>query len=115
MRGGMALKLQRAKIIGVTKSISQLLEDAPKTLRPFTADFLFQRMSEVRCNAIVHLNVNTIGEDAVEAAWAVVDPVLKTHLHVRPYKRLSWGPKEADVLIATDGGWYKPGRSETTS
>jgi len=47
-------------------------------------------------------------EDAVEAAWAVVDPVLKTHLRVRPYKRHSWGPKEADVLIATDGGWHNP-------
>ncbi len=53
-------------------------------------------------------------EDAVEAAWAVVDPVLRTHLRVRPYKRLSWGPKEADVLIATDGGWYNPGCSKTT-
>jgi glucose-6-phosphate 1-dehydrogenase len=53
-------------------------------------------------------------EDAVEAAWAVVDPVLKTHLRARPYKRLSWGPKEADVLIATDGGWYNPGRSKAT-
>ena len=37
-------------------------------------------------------------EDAVEAAWAVVDPVLKTHHRARPYKRGSWGPKEADAL-----------------
>jgi glucose-6-phosphate 1-dehydrogenase len=47
-------------------------------------------------------------EDAVEAAWAVVDPVLKTHHRVRPYKRGSWGPKEADVLIAPDGRWHNP-------
>src|SRR5512140_2808733 len=47
-------------------------------------------------------------EDAVEAAWAVVDPVLKTHHRVRPYKRGSWGPKEADTLIAADGSWYNP-------
>ena len=32
-------------------------------------------------------------EDAIEAAWAVVDPVLKNHPRVRPYKRRSWGPK----------------------
>ena len=44
-------------------------------------------------------------EDAVEAAWAVVDPVLKTHHRVRPYERGSWGPKEADAIIAADGGW----------
>ena len=47
-------------------------------------------------------------EDAVEAAWAVVDPVLRTHHPVQPYKRGSWGPKEADALIAADGGWYNP-------
>jgi glucose-6-phosphate 1-dehydrogenase len=49
-------------------------------------------------------------EDAVEAAWAVVDPVLKTHNRVRPYKRRSWGPKEADAIIASDGGWHNPAR-----
>ena len=47
-------------------------------------------------------------EDAVEAAWAVVEPVLKTHPRVIPYKRGSWGPKEADALIATNGGWHNP-------
>ena len=47
-------------------------------------------------------------EDAVEAAWAVVDPVLRTHPRVRPYKRGSWGPKEADELIASDGCWHNP-------
>jgi glucose-6-phosphate 1-dehydrogenase len=47
-------------------------------------------------------------EDAVEAAWAVVDPVLKTHHRARPYKRGSWGPKEADTLIAADCCWHNP-------
>jgi glucose-6-phosphate 1-dehydrogenase len=47
-------------------------------------------------------------EDAVEAAWIVVDRVLKTHHPVRSYKRGSWGPKEADALIAADGGWHNP-------
>ena len=47
-------------------------------------------------------------EDAVEAAWAVVDPVIKTHSKVRPYKRHSWGPKEADTLIAPNGRWHNP-------
>jgi glucose-6-phosphate 1-dehydrogenase len=48
-------------------------------------------------------------EDAVEAAWEVVDKVLKRHHRVRPYKRGTWGPKEADKLIAADGGWHNPG------
>jgi glucose-6-phosphate 1-dehydrogenase len=46
-------------------------------------------------------------EDAVEAAWAVVDPVLKKHHRVRPYKRGSWGPKEAEAIISPNG-WYNP-------
>jgi glucose-6-phosphate 1-dehydrogenase len=47
-------------------------------------------------------------EDAVEAAWEVVDRVLKTHHRARPYKRGTWGPKAADALIAADGGWHNP-------
>lgn len=47
-------------------------------------------------------------EDAVEAAWAAVDPVLKTHKRVCTYKRGSWGPKEADALIAADSRWHNP-------
>jgi glucose-6-phosphate 1-dehydrogenase len=47
-------------------------------------------------------------EDAVEAAWAVVEPVLVKHRRAIPYKRGGWGPKESDALIARDGGWYNP-------
>ncbi len=53
-------------------------------------------------------------EDAVEAAWAVVNPVLKTHHRVLPYKRGSWGPKEADAIIASDGGWHNPRPKESS-
>jgi len=53
-------------------------------------------------------------EDAVEAAWAVVDPVLKTHHRARPYKRHSWGPKEADAIIAADGFWHNPSPKEVS-
>jgi glucose-6-phosphate 1-dehydrogenase len=47
-------------------------------------------------------------EDAVEAAWKVVNRVLKKHHRVRRYKRGTWGPKEADALIAADGCWHNP-------
>jgi glucose-6-phosphate 1-dehydrogenase len=47
-------------------------------------------------------------EDAVEAAWAVVEPVLKRHHRVRSYKRGTWGPWGADALIAPDGTWHNP-------
>lgn len=52
-------------------------------------------------------------EDSIEAAWAVVEPVLKTHHRALPYKRGSWGPKAADALIAADGGWHNPQANET--
>ena len=47
-------------------------------------------------------------EDAVEAAWAVVDPVLDTHPRALRYRPGSWGPKPADALIAADGRWHNP-------
>jgi glucose-6-phosphate 1-dehydrogenase len=53
-------------------------------------------------------------ENAIEAAWAVVDPVLKTHHRARPYKRGSWGPKEADAIIAPDGCWHNPGPEDAS-
>ena len=47
-------------------------------------------------------------EDAVEAAWAVVDPVLGMRREVHPYAPGSWGPQQADTLIAPDGCWHNP-------
>ena len=47
-------------------------------------------------------------EDAVEAAWEVVDPILATHHRAHPYKPGTWGPKQADELIGPDGRWHNP-------
>ena len=38
-------------------------------------------------------------QDAVEAAWRVVDPMLGDVGPVHPYARGSWGPKEAGALL----------------
>jgi glucose-6-phosphate 1-dehydrogenase len=54
-------------------------------------------------------------EDAVESAWAVVDHVLTTHDRARPYRPGTWGPKEADALIAPDGRWHNPAPDESTT
>jgi glucose-6-phosphate 1-dehydrogenase len=51
-------------------------------------------------------------QDAVEAAWTVVDPVLKKHDRARVYKRGSWGPKAADALLGPGGSWHNPGADE---
>lgn len=47
-------------------------------------------------------------QDAVEAAWVVVDPVLDNHPPAHPYKPGSWGPAAADNLIASDSTWHNP-------
>jgi glucose-6-phosphate 1-dehydrogenase len=47
-------------------------------------------------------------EDAVEAAWTVVDPVLKSPPRVHPYERGTWGPQAADALFASGGSWHNP-------
>jgi glucose-6-phosphate 1-dehydrogenase len=50
-----------------------------------------------------------VRQDAVEAAWAIVDAILgpdTTPLYF--YPRGSWGPPEADRLVADIGGWHNP-------
>jgi glucose-6-phosphate 1-dehydrogenase len=54
-------------------------------------------------------------EDAVEAAWAAIDPVLKTHPRALPYKRGTWGPRQADALIAAHARWHNPMPDGTTA
>jgi glucose-6-phosphate 1-dehydrogenase len=47
-------------------------------------------------------------QDAVEAAWRVVDPVLDDVVPVYPYARGRWGPKEADALLPDGEHWHDP-------
>jgi glucose-6-phosphate 1-dehydrogenase len=47
-------------------------------------------------------------EDGVEAAWEIVEPILKTPTPVRSYEPGTWGPAEADALTAEVGGWHTP-------
>ena len=44
-------------------------------------------------------------QDAVEAAWAVVDPVLRDPSPSIPYAPSTWGPPEADALLV-DARWH---------
>ncbi|XXF81382.1 glucose-6-phosphate dehydrogenase [Myxococcaceae bacterium GXIMD 01537] len=48
-------------------------------------------------------------EDAVEEAWRVVDPILRSPPPVFPYAQGTWGPLEAEALVAArDGHWHNP-------
>ncbi|GFO54990.1 glucose-6-phosphate 1-dehydrogenase [Geomonas sp. Red276] len=51
-------------------------------------------------------------EGAVEAQWRIVDPILGNVTPLYFYDQGSWGPAEADQVIAQDGSWYNPSRVE---
>ncbi|MBN8610097.1 MAG: glucose-6-phosphate dehydrogenase [Deltaproteobacteria bacterium] len=46
--------------------------------------------------------------DIVEAAWAIVDPILHGPSALYEYEPGTWGPKEADELTRAVGGWNTP-------
>lgn len=47
-------------------------------------------------------------ERTVEAQWRIIDPILGGDTPLHFYEPGSWGPVEADQVIAQDGIWYNP-------
>jgi len=47
-------------------------------------------------------------QDAVEEAWRVMQPLLDAPPPVHSYAPGSWGPKEAERLVAGYGRWHEP-------
>jgi glucose-6-phosphate 1-dehydrogenase len=96
----LAARVKRAgkEFIGDQREL-YLCEEQPESEKPY---------ERLLADAMAGNGALFTREDAVEAAWAVVDPVLKSHPRVRPYKRGSWGPKAADALIATHSRWHNP-------
>ncbi|MPZ44085.1 MAG: glucose-6-phosphate dehydrogenase [Betaproteobacteria bacterium] len=47
-------------------------------------------------------------QDTIEAQWRILEPVLGAGIPVHSYAQGSWGPKEADAMIAPFGGWLEP-------
>jgi glucose-6-phosphate 1-dehydrogenase len=48
-------------------------------------------------------------QDAIEAQWAIVDPILGDSTPVYEYQRATWGPREAVRVVEGDDGWIDPG------
>jgi len=48
------------------------------------------------------------GADGVEEAWRIVASTLANQSPAIGYQPGSWGPEQADDLIAADGGWHCP-------
>jgi glucose-6-phosphate 1-dehydrogenase len=47
-------------------------------------------------------------KDVVEAAWAIVDPAIHGSSPMYEYEPGTWGPPQADKLVADIGGWNTP-------
>jgi glucose-6-phosphate 1-dehydrogenase len=54
-------------------------------------------------------------QDSVEAAWRIVDPVLKMDTPLYRYEPGSWGPREADAMVSPYGGWHNPAPAPDTN
>lgn len=99
------VKLAGKEFVGVQREL-YLLEEQPGEETPY---------ERLLGDAMAGDGALFTREDAVEAAWAVVEPVLKHHHHTRPYKRGTWGPKAADSLITAPGGWHNPRAKESSA
>ena len=47
-------------------------------------------------------------QDGAEEAWRVLQPLLDRPPPVHPYTKGSWGPEEANRLVAGHGRWHGP-------
>jgi glucose-6-phosphate 1-dehydrogenase len=63
---------------------------------------------ELLADAIVGNQQRFARVDYVEEAWRILDPLLKNLPPVHTYKSGTWGPEEAEKLVAADGGWLNP-------
>jgi glucose-6-phosphate 1-dehydrogenase len=96
----LAVRVKRAgsEFTGLQKELS-LLDEQPGAASPY---------ERLLSDALMGDGALFTREDAVEAAWAVVDPVLKKHHPVHVYRKKTWGPAEATRLIAPNGHWHNP-------
>jgi len=47
-------------------------------------------------------------QDGVEEQWRIMQPLIDAPPPVHPYSPGSWGPEEADTVIAGHGRWHEP-------
>jgi len=114
---GVSLNFE-VKVPGAAVSLTSSIEIAPVSM-----DFAYQEaFGEITAPAYETLLLDVmIGEatlftrtDEVEAAWRVVDPLIKYWTENRPrrmptYAAGGWGPREAEELIDRDGAeWREP-------
>ncbi len=102
---------------GVTVSLQAKQPGEALVSHPVDLDVDFERVFGHRHEAYERLIGDAIEgnasrfarQDAVETAWQIVQPLLDQPGQVHPYPRGSWGPAEADRVVAQHRRWHNPG------
>lgn len=47
-------------------------------------------------------------EDSAEAQWRIVDPIVKSETPLYHYDALTWGPRQAEDIVKSNGAWHDP-------
>jgi glucose-6-phosphate 1-dehydrogenase len=100
---------------GVQIILDSRRADTPK-VEPITLDMEFAEEGgegptpyEVLLHAaMVGRSVRFARQDAVEETWRIMQPLLDAPPPVHTYTPGSWGPEEADELVAGHGKWHGP-------
>ena len=58
--------------------------------------------------AMIGMEARFTRQDGIEECWRIMQPLIDAPPPVHVYPRGSWGPAEADALVAKYGGWYDP-------
>ncbi|MFI5042552.1 MAG: glucose-6-phosphate dehydrogenase [Acidimicrobiales bacterium] len=101
---------------GVTLSLQAKQPGERMQTHPIGLDVSFGTALGVRQDAYERLIGDAIDnnptrfarQDMVEQAWRIVDPVLGDVTPVHPYFRGTWGPAEAERLVAGLASWRDP-------
>jgi len=101
---------------GVTVSLQAKQPGEALVSHPVELDVDFERVFGHRHEAYERLLFDAIEgnaarfarQDAVETAWTIVQPLLDHPGPVYPYPRGSWGPPEADRVVAQHRRWHSP-------
>ena len=102
---------------GISLRVNSKVPGLQMKLKPVDMDFSYRgAFSQVSADAYERLLLDVFKGDAtlftrddeIEQAWELVDPVLNTwqaapYIPLYYYKAGSWGPKEADLLLAKNG------------
>ena len=110
------IRLRLGRDDGVTITLQAKAPGPAMRTRPVDLSVDFSAALGERQEAYERLLVDALSgdprrfarEDNVEESWRVIDPVLTADTPVYAYAEGSWGPAEADAILA-GGHWHNPG------